>query len=119
MKVISLIFLSCMLTSGNAQIDPIENSISSDSLFVEAIMKENYNLLDSLLKEGKVNINHFYNGKTFVIYAYIFNKPEVVRFLYNNGANVGIRCEDGYLPEDHAKANDSIHALSEIIIIKA
>lgn len=54
-----------------------------------------------------------------MIYACIFNKPEVVGFLYNNGANLGIRCEDGYLPEDHANANNAIHALSEIIIIKA
>ena len=119
MKAIIFIFLSCMLTFAHAQIDPIENSIFSDSLFVDAIMSEDYNLLDSLLKEGKVNVNHLYNGKTFVIYACIFNKPEIVRFLYNNGADIGIRCEDGYLPEDHANANNAIHALSEIVIIKA
>ena len=119
MKAISFIFLSCMMSFTHAQIDSIENSIPSDSLFVEAIKNENYELFESLLKEGKVNVNHLYNGKTFVIYACIYNKPEMVRILYNNGADIGIRCEDGYLPEDHAKANDSYHALSELVIIKA
>lgn len=119
MKALSFIFLSCMITFTHAQIDPIENSISSDSLFVEAIKKENYKQLQSLLEEGKVNVNHHYKGKTFVIYACIFNKPEMVRFLYDHGADIGIRCKDGHLPKDHAMANNAIHALSELIIIKA
>ena len=119
MKTLSFIFLSCMMTLNHAQIDPAGPAISSDSLFVEAIKNENYKQAESLIEGGKVNVNQLYNGKTFLIYACIFNKPEMVRFLYNHGADLGIRCEDGYLPKEHAMANNAIHALSELIVIRA
>lgn len=119
MKTLNFIFLGCMVAFGNAQSNPAENSVSVASLFVEAIKNENYTQVEKLLEEGTVSVNQHFNGKPFIIYACIHNKPEMVRLLFSNGADLGIKCEDGFWPEDHAIANKSFHALSELIIIKA
>lgn len=119
MKALSLIYFFCMATFTHAQIDPLENSFQAASLFIEAIKSENYKQVELLLEQRKVSINETFKGKTFITYACIFNKPEMVRFLFSNGADISIRCKDGYLPKDHAVANKAVHALSELIIIDA
>lgn len=84
-----------------------------------AIKNEGYTYLEEALFYGIIDPNHLINGKPIISYACIYNKPEMVRLFYVNGADLNLRCIEGYLPEEHAQINNAINALAEIIVIKA
>lgn len=84
-----------------------------------AIKNEGYTYLEEALFYGIIDPNHLINGKPIISYACTYNKPEMVRLFYVNGADLNLRCIEGYLPEEHAQINNAINALAEIIVIKA
>jgi ankyrin repeat protein len=54
-----------------------------------------------------------------LIHACIYDKPEMVLLLLNKGASLNLPCDNGFTPEEHARINNSIYALAQIIIVKA
>jgi len=102
-----------------AQEHKTNSALVNASRFVLAIENENYAVVEQYLENSLIPVNMYYKGKTFIIHASISNKPEMVQLLYRYGADITLPCDEGFSPEEHAKANDAIHALAEIIVIKA
>ena len=119
MKKLSLYLLLFTMVLSHAQENKPNSFTVNASTFVSAIDNDEYELVEHYLKNRLIPVNMFYEGKTFIIHACIKNKPEMIRLLVRHGADITLRCEEGFLPEEHAKRNDSIHALAEIIVIKA
>lgn len=95
------------------QKDNLENKV------LNAIENEDYTYLEEVLFYKIIDPNFLINGKPIISHACIYNKAEMVRLIYENGADLNLRCIEGYLPEDHAQMNNAIKALAEIIVIKA
>ncbi|MGB1979559.1 MAG: ankyrin repeat domain-containing protein [Flavobacteriales bacterium] len=90
-----------------------------DNPLVTAIQNEDYNYVEKIIKNNQYLIDKRINGKTLIIHAATMNKPEMIRLLYDLGADINLRCEEGYSPEEHANFKKSFNALAEIIVIKA
>ena len=82
-----------------------------------AIKNNEFDSIENILSKNSVSINEYYEGKTFVIWAAIYDKPEVINMLVNFGADVSKKCEFGYTIEEHCIANKSTKALAEIIVL--
>ena len=54
-----------------------------------------------------------------LILASIYDKPEMIRFLIQNGAHFDGQCSEGYDAIHYAKINKSYYALAELIVLKA
>ena len=126
-STLSLLFFLCLASSfhtGYAQ--PNESfypEISSpDELserVLEAIRNDDYKFVELAFVSGRMDVNDYYNGKTYLIYASIYNKPEMVRLLFTLGADILKRCDQGYLPIEHAKHHQAIYARAELIVLQA
>lgn len=119
LKNLSLYLSLFVMTFSHAQEHETDSLLVNASRFVLAIENENYAAVEQYLENGLIPVNMYYKGKTFIIHASISNKPEMVQLLYRYGADIMLPCEEGLSPEAHAKANNAIHALAEIIVIKA
>lgn len=82
-----------------------------------AIKNSDFDSIENILTNNLVSINDYYEGKTFVIWAAIYDKPEVINMLVNFGADVRKKCDLGYTVEEHCLANKSTRALAEIIVL--
>lgn len=82
-----------------------------------AIKENDFHTIENIITNNLIDINEHYEGKTFVIWAGIYNKPEIIRMLVEFGADLTKRCDLGYTIEDHCWANNSIKSLSEIIVL--
>ena len=95
----------------------INNNLEAQVL--EAISNDNYQFIETKLDNYIIDPNAKINGKTLLIHACIYDKPEMVLLLLNKGASLNLPCDNGFTPEEHARINNSIYALAQIIIIKA
>lgn len=126
-STLSLLFFLCLASSfqtGYAQ--PNESFYSEISspeklseYVLEAIRNDDYKFVELAFKSGQIDVNDYYNGKTYLIYACMYDKPEMVRLLFTLGADILKRCDQGYLPIEHAKHHQAIYALAEIVVIQA
>ena len=91
---------------------------STEQKLIIAIKENDFHTIENIIKNNLIEIDEHYEGKTFVIWAGIYNKPEIVRMLVEFGADLSKRCDLGYTIEDHCRANNSIKSLSEIIVLK-
>jgi hypothetical protein len=94
-----------------------ENKLANE--IIDAIKSDDYEYFIISFSQGKLDVNHIFNGKTLLIYASIFNKPEMINLLISQGAFFSSECEDGYTAMDHAVKNNSIKAIAELIVISA
>ena len=90
---------------------------SAEQKLIMAIKENDFHTIKNIISNNLIEINEYYEGKTFVIWAGIYNKPEIVRMLVDFGADLSKRCDLGYTIKEHCRANESIKALSEIIIL--
>lgn len=116
-SLVSICLFFTIQTSPSIENNQQNNTLESKVL--NAIMMEDYMFLEEVIKEEIIDPNLFINGKPILSYACIYNKPEMVQLLYIYGAHLDLQCEAGYTPEEHAKKNNAINALAEIIVIKA
>ena len=92
---------------------------SAEQKLIMAIQENDFHTVENIITNNLIEINEHYEGKTFVIWAGIYNKPEIVRMLVDFGADLSKRCDLGYTIDDHCWANESTKALSEIIVLRA
>ena len=92
---------------------------SAEQKLIMAIQENDFHTVENIIKNNLIEINEHYEGKTFVIWAGIYNKPEIVRMLVDFGADLSKRCDLGYTIDEHCWANESMKALSEIIVLRA
>ena len=120
--LLSLLVYSNIETNENFQ-NKQKNSFnlkhSYEHKLLLAIKQDDFPTIENIISNNLIKINEHYEGKTFVIWAAINNKPEIVRLLVNYGADISKRCDLGFTIEDHCLANNSIEALSEIVVLKA
>ena len=91
---------------------------SAEQKLIMAIKENDFHTIKNMITNNLIEINEYYEGKTFVIWAGIYDKPEIVRMLVDFGADLSKRCDLGYTIEEHCRANESIKALSEIIVLR-
>lgn len=84
-----------------------------------AIKQGDFQSIEYIITNNLIEINEYYEGKTFVIWAGIYDKPEIVRMFVDFGADLSKRCILGYTIEEHCLANKSVKALAEVIVIRA
>ena len=92
---------------------------SAEQKLIMAIKENDFHTIKNIISNNLIEINEYYEGKTFVIWAGIHNKPEIIRLLVNYGSDISKRCDLGFTIEEHCIANNSIEALSEIVVLKA
>ena len=92
---------------------------SAEQKLIMAIKENDFHTVENIITNNLIEINDHYEGKTFVIWAGIYNKPEIVRMLVDFGADLSKRCDLGYTIEEHCWTNESMKALSEIIVLRA
>ncbi len=114
---ISLLFVLSLYGQNNLNAN--NQSTFDGAILLQAIESENYDLVEQIIVEEKLDLNTYYEGKTFLIHATIKNKPEMVRLLFSYGADITMPCEHGYSPEEYAQFNEAYNAWAEIAVIKA
>ena len=72
---------------------------SAGQKLIMAIKENDFHTVENIIKNNLIEINEHYEGKTFVIWAGIYNKPEIVRMLVDFGADLSKRCDLGYTIE--------------------
>ena len=113
--IISTISVIIQINYSIEYYQPIDSS--EEFKLMLAIKNNDFDSIENILSNNLVSLNDFYEGKTFVIWAAIYDKPEVINILVNFGADVSIKCEFGYTIEEHCIANKSTKALAEIIVL--
>ena len=61
---------------------------STEQKFIMAIKENDFHTIKNIITNNLIEINEYYEGKTFVIWAGIYNKPEIVRMLVDFGADL-------------------------------
>ena len=92
---------------------------SLENKLLNALQNQDYVFIEKTIDSNLVDVNIKIKGKTLLIYACIYDKPEMVLLLLNKGALLNMPCDFGFTPEEHAVLNNSIYALAQIIIVKA
>ena len=124
LSLLLILFLGSSLQSGYAQPNEqfyteISSHVDLPERVLEAIRNDDYKFVELALVSGQIDVNEYYNGKTYLIYASIYNKPEMVRLLFTLGADFLKRCDQGYLPIEHAKHHQAVYARAELIVLQA
>ena len=92
--------------------------ISAETV-ITAIAKDDFEFMESALKQRLLNPNQRYNGKTLLIHAVLHDKAEMVNLLVARGARLDIPGDEGLTPMEYAQKIQAIHALAELIVIAA
>jgi len=83
--------------------------------FCKAIMEGDVETVQRMIELGE-NVNKKSLGKTPAIFAARYNKPEIMKILIANGADLSIKCDNGYTVEKYAElsnASDVLKVLAE------
>ena len=113
--VISSIFVIIQINYSFGNYKPANSS--EEFKLMLAIKNNDFGTIENLLSNKLVSLNGHQEGKTFVIWAAIYDKPEVINMLVSFGADLSKKCNLGYTIEEHCMANKSIKALAEIIVL--
>ncbi len=81
--------------------------------FCKAIMKGDIDIVKKMIALGE-DVNQKSLGKTPSHYAARYNKPEILKLLIANGANLKARCDKGYTVKKHAELSGAQEALEVI-----
>ncbi len=81
--------------------------------FCKAIVKGDLETVKRLIALGE-DVNQKSLGKTPAHFAARYNRPEILKLLIKNGANLKTRCGKGYSVKKHAELSNATEAL-EII----
>ena len=81
--------------------------------FCKAIMKGDIETVKKLIALGE-DVNQKSLGKTPAHFAARYNKPEILKLLIENGANLKARCDKGYTVKKHAELSNAQEALEVI-----
>ncbi len=111
----TLFLLPLLVTFTSAQY--FNNSV--DQKILNAIENENYNFIENSIDNNTTSPNARINGKTLLIYACIYDQPEMVLLLLSKGADLNLVCDLGMSAEEYAVMHNSIYALAQIIVVKA
>lgn len=83
------------------------------SSFCKAIIKGDVELVKKMIALGE-DVNQKSLGKTPAHYAARYNKPEILKLLVDNGANLKKRCDQGYTVKKYAEMAQAMEALKVI-----
>lgn len=86
---------------------------SKISPFCKAIVQGDVETVKRLITLGE-DVNQKSLGKTPVIFAARYNKAEILSLLLENGADLSIKCDNGYTPKKHAELSNATEALAVI-----
>lgn len=81
--------------------------------FCKAIMQGDIETVQRLIDLGE-DVNQKSLGKTPAIFAARYNKPEILSLLLENGADLSIKCDDGYTAKKYAELSNAKEALAVI-----
>ena len=93
MKKIYQILLLAILISSFSLKDKNENILGE---VVNAIENSNFSYFIEQFQNNTLKVNQTIDGKTMLILASIYDKPEMIRFLIQNGAHFDGQCSEGY-----------------------
>ncbi len=109
--------ISCAVTGiyGNeTNNDPVLNTEVSTNLelssFCKAIMKGDLETVQKLIDLGE-EVNKKSLGMTPAHFAARYNKPEILKVLIDNGANLKARCDKGYTVKKYAELSNATAVL--------
>ena len=88
--IISTISVIIQINYSIEYYQPIDSS--EEIKLMLAIKNNDFDSIENILSNNLVSLNDYYEGKTFVIWAAIYDKPEVINMLVNFGADVSIKC---------------------------
>ncbi|MEZ4969982.1 MAG: ankyrin repeat domain-containing protein [Flavobacteriaceae bacterium] len=83
------------------------------SSFCKAIVKGDMETVKRLIELGE-DVNQKSLGKTPAIFAARYNKYEILELLIANGADLKIKCDNGYNAKKHAELSNATEALEVI-----
>ncbi|MCM4151597.1 ankyrin repeat domain-containing protein [Arenibacter sp. N53] len=83
------------------------------SSFCKAIVKGDLETVKRLIELGE-DVNQKSLGKTPAIFAARYNKVEILELLIANGADLKIKCDNGFNAKKHAELSNATEALEVI-----
>lgn len=83
------------------------------SSFCKAIMKGDIDTVQKLIELGE-NVNKKSLGMTPAHFAARYNKPEILKLLVANGANLKTKCDKGFTVKKYAELAKATEALEVI-----
>ena len=81
--------------------------------FCKAIIRGGVVTVKKLIELGE-DVNQKSLGKTPAIFAARYNKVEILELLIANGADLKIKCDNGYNAKKHAELSNATEALEVI-----
>ena len=81
--------------------------------FCKAIIKGDLAMVQQMIGQGQ-DVNQKSLGKTPAHYAARYNKPEILKLLIANGANLKKRCDQGYTVKKYAELSDAQEVIKVI-----
>lgn len=94
--------------------------VSIEEQALNAIIVEDYNTIENLIKNKKLSSRARINGKPLIIHAAIHDKAEMILLLANYGALlIEPFCDEGKDIMEHAIENNAIYAQAQLIVIRA
>ncbi|WP_240729840.1 MULTISPECIES: ankyrin repeat domain-containing protein [Flavobacteriaceae] len=76
------------------------------SSFCKAIIKGDKEMVLKMIEMGE-DVNQKSLGKTPAHYAARYNRPEIMKVLIKNGANLNKRCDQGFTVKKYAELADA------------
>lgn|SRR5690554_3759708 len=120
--LIAVIGVLCVAPGFSAENVP-DNNLVPDAItmiapskinsFCKAIVQGDVETVKRLIALGE-DVNQKSLGKTPAIFAARYNKAEILSILLENGADLSIRCDNGYTPKKHAELSNANEALAVI-----
>jgi ankyrin repeat protein len=83
------------------------------SSFCKAIIEGDVETVKRLIELGE-DVNQKSLGKTPAIFAARYNKVDILDLLIANGADLKIKCDNGYNAKKHAELSNATEALEVI-----
>ncbi len=83
------------------------------STFCKAILSGNLKLVKGMIEAGE-DVNKVSLGMTPAIFAARYNKAEILELLIANGADLKIKCKNGFTITEIAKESNAKEALAVI-----
>ncbi len=81
--------------------------------FCKAIVQGDIETVKRLIDLGE-DVNQKSLGKTPAIFAARYNKAEILSILLENGADLSIKCDNGYTAKKYAELSNADEALAVI-----
>lgn len=117
MKLFTLLLTATLFSSLTAKTTPLSPEQKAE--VIRAFDTLDYVYFEVALSKKQLEPNQFLDGKPLLFHAVINDQPEMVRLLIRYGASLSITCLDGHDVDFYADKHKSIHAKSELIVIRA